>query len=394
MSGARKIIIVGGGPAGVAAAMAARQQDAAAEVVLLNDEHHEPYEKPPLSKAVLTGKLAPHDTPIAGPKGIAATGVALKGESIGLAVMTELPLVVVNVQRGGPSTGLPTKTEQSDLLQAMYGRNGEAPVPIVAPQSPGDCFAAAVEAVRIAVTYRTPVMLLSDGYLANGSEPWRIPGLDELPVIDPAFAVAPAEGEEFMPYSRDAATLARPWAIPGTPGLEHRIGGLEKGEGHGNISYDPANHDLMVRTRQAKVDRIAESLPPLEVDDPSGSAKVLVVGWGSTYGPIGAACRRVRTAGGQVAQLHLRHLNPFPKDLGEILKRYDRVLVPEMNLGQLSLLLRGKYLVDALGYNQVNGMPIKAAELAEAIGHLVADAEGIPADQLDLSVATSQEVHQ
>ncbi|QIK65166.1 2-oxoacid:acceptor oxidoreductase subunit alpha [Nocardioides sp. HDW12B] len=322
----------------------------------------------------------------AGALGVTTTsgpGVALKSETIGLAVMTELPLVVVDVQRGGPSTGLPTKTEQADLLQAMFGRNGESPVPVVAPQSPGDCFDAAVEAIRIAVTYRTPVMLLSDGMLANGSEPWAVPSVEDLPRIDPAFATEPnktvtkkgEDVEEFWPYLRDEDTLARPWAVPGTAGLEHRIGGLEKGEGHGNISYDPANHDLMVRTRQAKVDRIAESLPPLEVDDPSGSAKVLVVGWGSTYGPIGAACRRVRTAGGQVAQLHLRHLNPFPKDLGEILGRYDAVLVPEMNLGQLSLLLRGRYLVDAVGYNQVNGMPIKAAELAEALSSLVASTD-------------------
>ena len=333
-------------------------------------------------------------------------GIALKSESIGLAVMTELPLLVIDVQRGGPSTGLPTKTEQADLMQAMFGRNGEAPVPIVAPQSPGDCFDAAVEAARIAVTYRTPVMLLSDGYLANGSEPWRIPDIADLPVIDPAFATeanhdlpdTPVKGakdgetvpggKDFWPYLRDEETLARPWAIPGTPGLEHRIGGLEKGEGHGNISYDPANHDLMVRTRQAKVDRIADSLPPLEVDDPSGQAKVLVIGWGSTYGPIGAGCRRVRKAGYHVAQVHLRHLNPFPNDLVDILKRYDKVLVPEMNLGQLSLLLRGKYLVDAIGYNQVNGMPLKAAELAEAIGGLVADAEGIT---VDLTVPTAEE---
>jgi len=316
-------------------------------------------------------------------------GIALKGESIGLAVMTELPLLVVNVQRGGPSTGLPTKTEQSDLLQAMFGRNGEAPVPIVAPQSPGDCFAAALEATRIAVTYRTPVMLLSDGYLANGSEPWRIPELADLPAIDPGFATGPnatstgkdgTEVEEFWPYLRDEDTLARPWAIPGTPGLEHRIGGLEKGDGHGNISYDPANHDLMVRTRQAKIDRIAESLPPLEVDDPSGAAKVLVLGWGSTYGPIGAGVRRVRKAGYQVAQVHLRHLNPFPNDLGEILARYDKVLVPEMNLGQLSMLLRAKYLVDIVGFNHVRGLPLKAAELADAIGTLVGEAEGIEVD--------------
>jgi 2-oxoglutarate/2-oxoacid ferredoxin oxidoreductase subunit alpha len=324
----------------------------------------------------------------AGSLGVTTTsgpGIALKSEAIGLAVMTELPLLVIDVQRGGPSTGLPTKTEQADLLQAMFGRNGEAPVPIVAPQSPGDCFDAALEATRIAVTYRTPVMLLSDGYLANGSEPWRIPEIDDLPTIDPDFATAanhPLEDGEsdFWPYLRDEETLARPWAVPGTPGLEHRIGGLEKGDGHGNISYDPANHDFMVRTRQAKVDRIADSLPPMEVDDPSGQARVLVLGWGSTYGPIGAGVRRVRKAGYHVAQAHLRHLNPFPKDLGEILKRYDKVLVPEMNLGQLSMLLRAKYLVDAVGYNHVRGLPLKAAELAEAIGELVAQAEGVDVD--------------
>jgi 2-oxoglutarate ferredoxin oxidoreductase subunit alpha len=329
----------------------------------------------------------------AGSLGVTTTsgpGIALKSEAIGLAVMTELPLLVVDVQRGGPSTGLPTKTEQADLLQAMFGRNGEAPVPIVAPQSPGDCFDAALEAARIAITYRTPVMLLSDGYLANGSEPWRIPEVADLPTIDPNFATAPnhvvkvnddgTEDTEFWPYLRDEETLARPWAIPGTAGLEHRIGGLEKGEGHGNISYDPANHDYMVRTRQAKVDRIAESLPPLVVDDPSGEARVLVLGWGSTYGPIGAGVRRVRKAGYRVAQVHLRHLNPFPKDLGDILKRYDKVLVPEMNLGQLSMLLRAKYLVDAVGYNHVRGLPLKAAELAEAIGGLVAEAEGVTVD--------------
>jgi 2-oxoglutarate ferredoxin oxidoreductase subunit alpha len=313
-------------------------------------------------------------------------GIALKSESIGLAVMTELPLLVVDVQRGGPSTGLPTKTEQADLLQAMFGRNGESPVPIVAPRSPGDCFDAVLEAIRIAVTYRTPVMLLSDGMLANGSEPWRIPELAELPEIDPAFATSTNhvvssgsadEKAEFWPYLRDEQTLARPWAIPGTPGLEHRIGGLEKGDGHGNISYDPANHDFMVRTRAAKVERIAESLPPLEVDDPDGRAKVLVLGWGSTYGPIGAGVRRVRAAGYHVAQVHLRHLNPFPRDLGDVLKRYDKILIPEMNLGQLAMLVRARYLVDAVGYNHVRGLPLKAAELAEAIGNLVADAEGI-----------------
>jgi len=316
----------------------------------------------------------------AGSLGVTTTsgpGIALKSETIGLAVMTELPLLIIDVQRGGPSTGLPTKTEQADLLQAMFGRNGEAPVPIVAPRSPGDCFDAALEAARIAITYRTPVMLLSDGYLANGSEPWKVPDVDELPSIEPNFAtgpnhVDPKTGEDvFWPYKRDEDTLARPWAIPGTAGIEHRIGGLEKADGTGNISYDPANHDLMVRTRQAKVDRIADSLPPTEIDDPSGVAKVLVLGWGSTYGPIGAGVRRARKAGHDVAQVHLRHLNPFPKDLGEILKRYDKVLVPEMNLGQLAMLLRAKYLVDAIGYNQVNGMPLKAADLEQAIVNLI-----------------------
>ena len=299
-------------------------------------------------------------------------GIALKSETIGLGVMMELPLLVVDVQRGGPSTGLPTKTEQADLLQAMFGRNGEAPIPIVAPQSPADCFDAAIEATRIAVTYRTPVMLLSDGYLANGSEPWQIPDVEDLPRIDPQFATEPnhedTKGQpEFWPYLRDEETLARPWAVPGTPGLEHRIGGLEKGEGHGNISYDPANHDFMVRTRAAKVARIAQDIPPMEVDDPSGEASVLVLGWGSTYGPIGAACRLVRDAGHPVAQAHLRHLNPFPSDLGDVLKRYDSVIVPEMNLGQLSMLIRSRYLVDAQGYNHVRGLPLRAAELAEAI---------------------------
>ncbi len=335
----------------------------------------------------------------AGSLGVTSTsgpGVALKSETIGLAVMTELPLLVIDVQRGGPSTGLPTKTEQADLLQAMFGRNGEAPVPIVAPQSPGDCFDAAVEAVRIAVTYRTPVMLLSDGYLANGSEPWAVPDVLDvdhgaLPVIDPDFATATnhvtvgKDGEEkadFWPYLRDEETLARPWAVPGTSGLEHRIGGLEKGDGHGNIAYDPGNHDYMVRIRQAKIDRIADSLPPLEVDDPSGRAKVLVLGWGSTYGPIGAACRRVRRAGLDAAQVHLRHLNPLPNDLGDIVRGYDKVLIPEMNLGQLSLLIRAKYLVDAVGYNQVRGLPLKAAELAGAVADLVTQTDPAAAETL------------
>ncbi len=304
-------------------------------------------------------------------------GIALKAETIGLAVSLELPLVVVDVQRGGPSTGLPTKTEQSDLLMAMFGRNGEAPVPIVAPRSPADCFDAALEACRIALTYRTPVFLLSDGYLANGSEPWRIPAVDDLPDLGVEFAtetnhVADDGSAEFWPYLRDPESLARPWAIPGTPGLEHRIGGIEKADGSGNISYDPANHDLMVRTRQAKVDGIARDIPPLEVDDPSGAARVLVLGWGSTYGPIGAACRRIRRKGGAVAQAHLRHLNPFPANIAEVLRAYDRVLVPEMNLGQLALLVRGRYLVDAIAYNQVRGLPFKAEELEGVIEDVIA----------------------
>ncbi|MFF7389869.1 2-oxoacid:acceptor oxidoreductase subunit alpha [Streptomyces scabiei] len=296
-------------------------------------------------------------------------GVALKSETIGLAVSLELPLLVVDIQRGGPSTGLPTKTEQADLLQAMYGRNGEAPVPVVAPRTPADCFDAALEAARIALTYRTPVFLLSDGYLANGSEPWRIPELDELPDLTVQFTQGPNhtldDGTEvFWPYKRDPQTLARPWAVPGTPGLEHRIGGIEKQDGTGNISYDPANHDFMVRTRQAKIDGI--DVPDIEVDDPHG-ARTLVLGWGSTYGPITAAVRRLRTAGESIAQAHLRHLNPFPRNLGTVLRRYDKVVIPEMNLGQLATLVRAKYLVDAHSYNQVNGMPFKAEQLATAL---------------------------
>jgi 2-oxoglutarate ferredoxin oxidoreductase subunit alpha len=299
-------------------------------------------------------------------------GIALKSETIGLAVSLELPLIVVDVQRGGPSTGLPTKTEQSDLLQAMFGRNGESPVPIVAPQSPADCFDATVEAARIAVTYRTPVFLLSDGYLANGSEPWCLPEVDSLPVIDPDFATKPnhqAEdgSEEFWAYQRDPQTLARPWAIPGTAGLEHRIGGLEKADGSGNISYDPENHDHMVRLRQAKVDAIADTIPDIKVDDPGGDARILMLGWGSTYGPIGAACQIVRRSGVKVAQAHLRHLNPFPRNLGEVLASYERVVVPEMNLGQLNMLLRSKFLIDTYGYNQVRGLPFKSSELVDVI---------------------------
>ncbi|MFC8943155.1 2-oxoglutarate ferredoxin oxidoreductase subunit alpha, partial [Streptomyces griseoincarnatus] len=303
-------------------------------------------------------------------------GVALKSETIGLAVSLELPLLVVDIQRGGPSTGLPTKTEQADLLQAMYGRNGEAPVPVVAPRTPADCFDAALEAARIALAYRTPVFLLSDGYLANGSEPWRVPEIDELPDLTVRFAQGPNhtldDGTEvFWPYKRDPHTLARPWAIPGTPGLEHRIGGIEKQDGTGNISYDPANHDFMVRTRQAKIDGI--DVPDLQADDPDGTARLLVLGWGSTYGPITAAVRRLRRAGEAVAQAHLRHLNPFPPNLGEVLTRYERVVIPEMNLGQLATLIRAEYLIDALSYTQVNGMPFKAEQLAAALKEAIDD---------------------
>jgi 2-oxoglutarate ferredoxin oxidoreductase subunit alpha len=290
----------------------------------------------------------------------------------------------VDVQRGGPSTGLPTKTEQSDLLQALFGRNGEAPVPVIAPKSPGDCFDAAIEAARIALTYRTPVILLSDGYLANGSEPWAVPSVDDLPDLTTAvdFATEPngtaAEGEEgvFLPYLRDPETLARAWAIPGTAGMQHRVGGLEKADRTGNISYDPANHDFMVRTRQAKIDGIAASIPPTEVDDPDGDAKVAVIGWGSTYGPIGAGCRRVRRSGRSIAHIHLRHLNPMPADLGDILRRYDRVVCPEMNLGQLSLLLRAKYLVDIESHTQVRGLPFRAAELAAVLQDVIDSTSG------------------
>lgn len=322
----------------------------------------------------IAGVTAALGASYAGSLGVTTTsgpGVALKSEAIGLAVSLELPLVIVDVQRGGPSTGLPTKTEQADLLQAMFGRNGEAPVPIVAPQSPGDCFNAALEAARIAITYRTPVFLLSDGYLANGSEPWRVPEVSALPRIDPDFATETNHDGEFWPYLRNPETLARPWAVPGTPGLEHRIGGLEKADGSGDISYDPENHDRMVRIRQAKVDAIAATIPPVEVDDPSGKARVLILGWGSTYGPIGAACRAVRSEGLEVAQAHLRHLNPFPANLGEVLHSYDRVIVPEMNLGQLAFLIRGRFLVDAIGYNQVRGLPFTSDELKQAITDVI-----------------------
>lgn len=299
-------------------------------------------------------------------------GVALKSETIGLAVSLELPLIIVDVQRGGPSTGLPTKTEQSDLLQAMFGRNGESPVPIIAPSSPSDCFKAALEAVRVATTYRTPVFLLSDGYLANGSEPWRLPSVRELPDLSVEFATEANAVDEkgepvFRPFLRDETTLARPWAVPGTPGLEHRIGGIEKADVTGNISYDPDNHDLMTRLRAAKVQGIAATIGDLEVDDPSGEAEILVLGWGSTYGPIAAAVRSVRNTGAKVARAHLRHLNPFPANTGDVLRGYRRVLVPEMNMGQLAMLLRARYLVDVQSFTQVRGLPFTTVELADAI---------------------------
>ena len=307
----------------------------------------------------------------AGALGVTTTsgpGMALKGEAIGLAVMTELPLVIVNVQRSGPSTGMPTKTEQADLMQALYGRNGEAPVPVIAAKSSTDCFETAVEACRIAVKYRTPVIMLSDGYLANGAEPWKLPDLDAIAPIEPGFAVGPnatdaSDKDVFHPYDRDPETLARAWAVPGTPGLEHRIGGIEKAARTGNVSYDPDNHELMTRTRQAKIDGIVADIPDVVVDDPSGKARVLVLGWGSTYGPITAAARRVRLSGRDVALAHLRHLNPMPANLGEVLRAYDKVVVPEMNLGQLASVLQARYLVEISSYSRVRGLPISLSEL-------------------------------
>jgi 2-oxoglutarate/2-oxoacid ferredoxin oxidoreductase subunit alpha len=301
----------------------------------------------------------------------AGPGVVLKAETIGLGVALELPLLLLDVQRAGPSTGMPTKPEQADLLMVLFGRNSESPVPVIAASTPSQCFHAAIEAARIAITYRTPVYLLSDAYLANGSEPWLIPDVSTLPQIAVEFATAPNDGDQFLPYKRDAQTLARPWALPGTPGLEHRIGGLEKADGTGNVSYDPDNHDLMVRLRAQKVAGIAADIPPLEVDDPDGDATTLVLGWGSTFGPIGAAVRRVRRDGNKVARAHLHYLNPFPRNTGEVLRRYEKVLVPEMNLGQLLKLLRAEFLVDAVGYNKVRGRPFSSTELAEAITTLI-----------------------
>jgi 2-oxoglutarate ferredoxin oxidoreductase subunit alpha len=299
-------------------------------------------------------------------------GVALKSETMGLAVSLELPLLIVDIQRGGPSTGLPTKTEQADLLQALYGRHGECPIPVIAAFSPAQCFDAAIEAARIALKYRTPVILLSDGYLANGSEPWRLPEVDTLPDISVAFATEPnhvdADGNpEFWPYLRDPDTLARPWAIPGTPGLEHRIGGIEKQDGTGNISYDPANHERMVHLRADKVAGIADDIPPVDVHGDVDDAELLVIGWGSTWGAIDGAANRCRARGRRVAYAHLTHLNPFPRNLGEVLARYPRVVVPELNLGQLSRVLRAEYLVDARSVSKVQGVPFTAGELEAAL---------------------------
>ena len=310
--------------------------------------------------AAFTGQLAVTGT--SGP------GVDLKAETVGLAVIMELPMIVVDVQRAGPSTGMPTKTEQADLLLAMYGRHGESPLPIVAAATPADCFWAALEAARIAVRYRTPVILLSDTFIANSSEPWPIPEVEDLPKIDPDFASA--DGADFLPYSRDDR-LARPWAVPGTPGLVHRIGGLERQDGTGNISYDAANHELMTRLRQAKVDGIAEDIPPLEGDDPTGDAELLILGWGSSLGTITEAARHVRAEGRAVATAHLRHLSPFPANIAEVVRAYRKVLIPEMNMGQLSTLIRARFLIDAQSYTKIQGLPIFAEELEREIARLL-----------------------
>ncbi len=305
-------------------------------------------------------------------------GMALKAETIGLAVSLELPLVVVNIQRGGPSTGLPTKTEQSDLLQALFGRHGESPLPVIAASRPADCFECAIEAAQIAITYRTPVILLSDGYIANSSEPWCLPDVDDLPDLSTTFATETNHtnedgSEEFWPYVRDPETLARPWAVPGTPGLEHRIGGIEKADGSGDISYDPDNHQLMTDLRAAKVDRVADTYSPLEISG-DADADVLLIGWGSTWGAIASAVEKVRSEGSKVAQVHLRHLNPLPRDLGDIIARYPQVLVPEINLGQLSMILRSEFLVDARSITKVSGLPFTSgeleAEIRKAVGSL------------------------
>jgi 2-oxoglutarate ferredoxin oxidoreductase subunit alpha len=293
-------------------------------------------------------------------------GLDLKAETIGLAISMELPLLIVDVQRGGPSTGLPTKTEQSDLLQAMYGRHGEAPLPVVAAYSPTSCFWAAIEATRIALKYMTPVILLTDGYLANSAEPWRITSVDKLPDISVKFASQPNVGEDFWPFLRDDTTLARPWAIPGTSGLEHRIGGLEKADGTGNISYDPDNHFLMSQLRAAKIKVIEEDIEPLEFDADEG-ATTLILGWGGTYGAIGAAVRRIRGRGKKIARAHLKHLSPFPKNTGEVLARFDKIVIPEINLGQLAKLIRAEFLIDVYQINKMRGLPFRAGDLEQQV---------------------------
>ena len=298
-----------------------------------------------------------------GVTGTSGPGVALKQEAIGLAVMTELPLVIINVQRGGPSTGLPTKTEQADLFQAVWGRNGECPAIVVAPSSPADCFTMAIEAVRLAYRYMSPVFYLSDGYLANGAEPWLVPEIEDLPKIEVKFTTDPVN---FMPYARDEETLARPYALPGTPGLEHRIGGIEKQHMTGNVNYDPENHHFMVMMRQAKVDRAAQDIPDVEVFGEK-SGKVLVLGWGSTYGSITSAVEKMQAEGKSVSSAHLRYLNPFPANLGEVLRSFERVIVPEMNLGQLATMIRAKYLVDAVAFSKVKGRPFQIREIVRKV---------------------------
>ena len=306
----------------------------------------------------------------AGALGITATsgpGMSLKTEALGLAVAVELPLVICNIQRGGPSTGLPTKTEQADLLQALFGRNSEAPIPVLAPATPGDCFWMALEASRIAIKYMVPVIILSDGYLANGAEPWRIPAMADLPEIPVHFETNP---DGFRPYRRDPETLARPWAVPGTPGLEHRIGGIEKQDVTGNVSYDPLNHEHMVRLRAAKVEAVVQDVPDVvPAGDPSGD--LLIVAWGSTHGAVTAALKSQRTPERRIGHVHLRYLNPLPKNLGEVLGRYKKILVPEMNMGQLLMVLRAKYLVDAQGYNKIQGKPFKRSEIVHKIEELL-----------------------
>jgi 2-oxoglutarate ferredoxin oxidoreductase subunit alpha len=296
-------------------------------------------------------------------------GIALKGEGMGLAVMTELPMIIINVQRGGPSTGLPTKTEQADLFQAMFGRNGECPIPVIAASGPADCFDVAQEAWRIAVRYMTPVLLMTDGYIANGSEPWRIPDVSTLPKLEIRHPGPPENGDAFMPYARDER-LARPWALPGTPGLEHRIGGLEKQDITGNVSYDPQNHEHMVHTRASKVANIAKDIPPQKLDGPA-TGDLLVLSWGGTYGACATAVHTMQACGHAVTHCHLRYLNPLPSDLGDIIKRFKKVLIPELNLGQLRTIIRDRYLVDAIGLNKVQGKPFSVAEVEAKIEAIV-----------------------